>query len=282
MSKDYIVDGQTYSFPNDYTDEKAQEILTQQGIIKVANPKTTPPPALPWEQQVNQMAPAGLTGPPISTGQQIVNRLPANVLEHLQDLVPNGPTGNPTLGGPQEINPLTGKPLTIPPLENPLATLFGGLKSIGHKITNPEEDPIGTAAIPATLLQGIFRGGSKIAGKFSEAKAVAANKKSLEELLSAERSKANEASRTIANTKLELSKTDLPLKSEKLSTTLNEARHAKALSQTQIRDLEQQLAALPAKDPRRAALVAAIAKAAGIGGAGYTGWQLLKSLGITD
>src|SRR5690348_13219924 len=34
MAKEYEVSGTTYEFPDDFSDEKVQQILTQQGIIK--------------------------------------------------------------------------------------------------------------------------------------------------------------------------------------------------------------------------------------------------------
>lgn len=49
MAKRYIVEGTEYRFPDDFTDEQAQKILTSQGIIKPAPAKTAPP--APTEQE---------------------------------------------------------------------------------------------------------------------------------------------------------------------------------------------------------------------------------------
>ncbi len=53
MAKEFVVGGTTYQFPDSYSDEKVQEILTKQGIIKPPpvlekNPTVTLPTS-PWD-----------------------------------------------------------------------------------------------------------------------------------------------------------------------------------------------------------------------------------------
>lgn len=100
------------------------------------------------------MSPSKLDPNVESTGSRIVKSLPSSLLKSLP--LPSGPEGNTSISS-GEINPLTGHPVTTPPIQNPLQELFGGL---WDKLKDPKEavsqDPVGATAIPATILQSLF------------------------------------------------------------------------------------------------------------------------------
>lgn len=146
--KSFIVDGQEYQFPDDYSDEQAQSILTKQGVIKGAEPKSA----------------RGFAGNVADSGGRFASGVIQALTSPLQTAKGLGKLGAGTIAN------MAGTGQYFPE-ESAMADAvgksykdrYGGVSNIGETLY---KDPVGAAADVSMLLSG---GGAALgaAGKLS-------------------------------------------------------------------------------------------------------------------